>query len=431
MPANNMIQYVLLNRAQYNALAVKEARTLYFIADTQELYRGSVNYSAAVVMHATGARPETGAIGKLYVNSTTGEGTVFDGTNWHVVIPAVSATVLDGSNNGVTAPVSGAAVKTYVESVAANALAQCVTAVGYDSSNKAITYTVDGTVTSVPLTKIATTLAYDGSTGVISLKDLEGTTLSSANIPLDNFITGGSYNTTTNTLDLTMQNGTTLKIPAADLVQIYHDLDSTTVNITISNTATDVSNYFVSDGQGGFVAATGTYVAGTTYYTDSTGETTVDTTGFVAAGENTIKADVKISSQADNALEVKSDGLYVPPSTTKMDKVGAGHTDEVVVADNTGNASASGYKVGGANVDTVAANRATTLATEAAVMAEKAAIEANAAATYVPLTNVVESADDIDVDNPSSALVLSEAAVVEAMSWIELTDESGNEPAEP
>lgn len=426
-----MISWVLLNRAQFDALQTKESRTLYFIADTKELYRGSSNYSAAIVMHATGARPAVGAIGKLYINSTTGEGTVYNGSTWSVVIPAVSSSVLDGNDNGVTTPVSGAAVKTYVESVAAATLAQCVTAVGYDTANKAITYTVNNQTTSIPLTKIATTLTYNGSTGVIDLKDLEGTTLSSVNIPLDNFITGGSYNSVTETLDLTMQNGTTVSIPAQDLVQLYHDLDSTTVNITISNTATDVSNYFVSDGQGGFVAATGTYVAGTTYYTDNTGETTVDTTGFVAAGENTIKADVKISAQADNALEVKDDGLYVPPSTTKMDKVGSGHTDEVVVADNTGNASASGYKVGGSTVDATVANRATNLATEAAVMAEKADIEATAAATYVPLANIVASADDIDVDNPSSALVLSEAAVVEAMSWIELSDDSGNTPSEP
>jgi len=382
MPAtNNMISYVLCSRAQYDAMASHESRVLYFLADTKELYRGDSNYSAAVVTHNADGRPAVGAIGKLYINSTNGEGTVYNGTTWSVVIPAVSSTVLNG-DVGVTNPVSGAAVKSYVESVAASTLAQCVTAVGYDTANKAITYVVNGQTTSVPLTKLGVTLAYDGATGVIALKDLEGTTLSSANIPLDNFITGGSYNDTTKNLVLTMQNGTTVNIPAADLVQLYHDLDSTTVDITI---ATD--------------------------------ETT---------GQNTIKADVKISAQADNALEVKADGMYVPPSTTKMDKVGAGHTDEVVVADAQGNASASGYKAGGATIDATVANRATNLATEAAVMAVKSEIEQDAQSTYVPLANIITSASQIDVDDPDTTKVLSEAAVVEAMSWIELSDESGN-----
>lgn len=385
LTGSKLVQFTLCTRAQYDAIVTKESRTLYFISDTKELYRGEANYSSAIVFHAAGARPAIGAIGKLYLNSTNGEGTTWDGSEWKVVIPAISNAVLDSNNQPVSNPVSGVAVKAYVESVASNTLAQCVTAVTYDATAHAVKYTVNGVQTSVPLTALATSLAYDSTTGVVSLKDLNNTTISSVNIPLDNFITGGAYNNTTKKLVLTMQNGGTVEIPASDLVQLYHDLDSNTVDITI---ATD------------------------------------------AQGNNTIKADVKISADSGNILEAKADGLYVPPTTGKMDKVGVGHTDEVIVADATGNAAASGYKVGSTTLNANAATQATLLATEAAVSAVKTSIEQTAANTYVLLSNVITSADDIDVDNPDPEKVISEAALVEAMSWNEIPDDPVT-PTEP
>ena len=95
----NIIQFVLLNRSQYDAIAVKESRVLYFIKDTKELYRGDVNYSSAIVFHNDNARPVLGAIGKLYINNATKEGTTWDGSKWTTVIPAISSTVLDGDDN--------------------------------------------------------------------------------------------------------------------------------------------------------------------------------------------------------------------------------------------------------------------------------------------------------------------------------------------
>ena len=373
---SNIIQFVLLSRAQFDAMGTKEARMLYFIKDTKELYRGNVNYSSAIVFHNNGERPLKGAIGKLYINNSNNEGTTWDGSKWTVVIPAISSTVLDQSGVGVANPVSGAAVKTYVESVAAATLAKCVTNITWDGTNRAVVYTVNNVDHSVPLTKLATTLTYDGTTGVVSLKDLNNDTISSINIPLDNFVTGGAYDDNLKALVLNFKNGTTVQIPARDLVQLYHDLDSTTVDITIGTDAT--------------------------------------------TGENTIKADVKISSVADNAIEVKQDGLYVAPTTSKMDKVGTGHDNEVIVADQYGNAAASGYKVGGNTLNSNATTQRTLLATEAAVTAVKNSIEQEAEATYVKLADIITTADDIDINNPSPEKVISEQALVEALSWNEI-----------
>ena len=385
--ANKLIQYVVLTRTQFDAIALKDSTTLYFVSDTQELYRGNMNFSSAIVFYDDGERPARGAIGKLYINNTSKEGSTWNGSAWSVVIPAISSTVLDSNEEGVALPVSGVAVKSYVESVAAATLAQCVTAIRWDGENKALVYTVNSSETSIPITNLATTLSYEAATGVLGIKDLTGTIISSVNIPLDNFVTGGYYNDTTKNLVLTFQNGTTVNIPAADLVQLYHDADTNSVDITIVNDAT--------------------------------------------TGENKIQANVKISNAADNAIEVKSDGLYIPSTATKMDKVGTGHEDEVIVSDATGNAAASGYKVGGSTLDTDTSKQATLLATEAAVTAVKTALEQLAEATYVKLEDVIENAADIDVDNPSAEKVISEKAMVEALSWIELEEEEEEEPAEP
>ena len=375
--ANPMIQFVSLTRAQYDALATKESRALYFISDTQELYRGAVSFSNAIVFHADGARPTAGALGKLYINQTTKEGTTYNGTAWQVVIPAVSqAVTTDTEKDGVAAPVSGAAVKAYVDAQASTTLAACITDVKYDADKKAITVTKDGKATDLPLTKLGAQLAYDATTGIVSLKDKDGTELSSVNIPLDNFVTGGAYNDTDKALELTLKNGNVIKIPAGDLVKLYHDLDSNTVDVTIATDAT--------------------------------------------SGLNTIKADVKVSATAGNAIQIKDDGLYVPPSTTKMNKVGTGHDDEIITADATGDAKASGFKVGAATLNADATAQAKLVATEAAVAATKADIETAAGTTYVKLTDVITSAADINPDNPSTTKVISEKALVEAMSWQEL-----------
>ena len=375
---DKLIQFTLLTRAQFDAMQTYEPRVLYFISDTKELYRGNVNYSSAVVFHADGERPALGAIGKLYFNTNNGEGTTWNGSAWVTVIPHINESVTDAEGKGVTLPVSGIAVKNYVDTVAANTLAKCVTNITWDDKARAVVYTVDNKNHSVPLTKLGTTLAYNAQTGVVSLKDLNNNTISEINIPLDNFVTGGSYNDQKKALILNFKNGTNVEIPAASLVQLYHDYDTPTVDVTIR-----------TDEQ----------------------------------GNNVIAADIKLSATPDNAIEIKEDGLYIPPTTTKMDKVGEGHEDEVIIADYNGNAKASGYKIGADTLNSNLETQKKLLATEAAVTAVKNDIEQRAEDTYVKLQNVISSAEDIDVNNPDADKVISEYALVEAMSWNEIPDE--------
>ena len=83
--------------------------SLYFLTDTHEIYKGSVPFTESVVIYS-GAEPTSPARRKIYINSTTGEGKIYTGSEWQTVIKPIDSTVTpDGTN-----PVNSEAVIAYV-----------------------------------------------------------------------------------------------------------------------------------------------------------------------------------------------------------------------------------------------------------------------------------------------------------------------------
>ena len=77
--------------ADYAALETKDTNTLYFVEETGQVFRGSKNYSEAVVLYNTDgagspARPTSGAVGKLYVDATTLAASAWDGAAYKDVV---------------------------------------------------------------------------------------------------------------------------------------------------------------------------------------------------------------------------------------------------------------------------------------------------------------------------------------------------------
>lgn len=351
--------------ADYNAIKTKDNNALYFIQETGEIYKGSQSFTESVVFYGTSdtdVRPAVGARGKIYLHATTLAGSIWDGSAYKDVIKQITvddAVTADGAN-----PVTGKAVADYVASEVGEGIKKVVKTVEYVEDSVALRVTLqDATVSDIPLTKIATQLTYDGATGVLSLLDHADSTLASVNIPLDNFVKEGTYDADTKEIVLTMQNANEVRIPASALVDIY------------------------------------------------TGDTTSSATVEVSEG-NVITATVKVSAAEGNLLEVADDGLkvVVAADATKMDKVEAEHADELLAADAEGNAKLTGVKVGGATL--AATPDATTVATEAAV---KAVVDALGIEDYVAKADIV--VDALNEDAPSSEKVVSEAAVVAALSW--------------
>ena len=79
--------------AQYSALPVKDANTLYFIDG--QIFKGDVSYSDQIAVVA--ALPDTLVAGKVYVNTTDKSVTYYDGTTSTVVVPATVGAIGDST----------------------------------------------------------------------------------------------------------------------------------------------------------------------------------------------------------------------------------------------------------------------------------------------------------------------------------------------
>jgi len=347
--ANSLIKWIMTNSTVYAALATKDTNALYWLEDTQEIYKGATAYTQSTVFYA-GTLPAKGAQGKIYIESTTLKGSVWNGSSWTTVIQSITQTVVATDQ---VLPVSGKAVADYVAAQGATIAAQAVTDITYDETAKAIKFIKDGNQASVPLTKLGTSIAYDGSTGVVTLLDAAGTSLSTVNIPLDNFVKSGLYDDTAKAMVLTMQNGGTVSIPAVDLIKIYHASETDTVDISIQ---------------------------------------TVN-------GSNVITATVKVSATANNALVANADGLYVDKEAilkiADVAKVG-----KVVTVDANGHAISSEMLL-------------TDLATNVGVAAIKATLETN----LVAKASIVTSGTSVNLDAPSDSIIVSEKALVDMLTW--------------
>lgn len=360
--------------ADYAALEPKDTNTLYFIEETGQVFRGSKNYSEAVVLYNTDgagnpARPASGAVGKLYVDATTLAASAWDGAAYKDVVKPVDATVIESSVN----PVAGGAVKTYVDSAVAAAKSEItgvtdklVKSVAYDATDKQLDITLnDNSVTNVDLTNLAVSMEYASETGLLVLKDKAGTQLSQVNLPLEQFVVSGTYESDSKEIVLTLNNDTEVRIPAASLVDVYTGGNTDNVKVSVS-------------------------------------------------GANVITATVVVDPVEGNLLTSSATGLKVMADATKMDKLeGATVGAVVVVAADGAAVEASTVTVGGAALE--AEPTATKLATEKAV--------ADAIATAVAdvdLSGYVAKTD-ISTAIPESAgadtKVASEKAVMDALTW--------------
>ena len=102
--------YSITNEEYINAAtADKTDDRLFFLKDTGEIYKGTELYSKSVEF--VSEFPSNPAINRLYINATTLEGRVYDGSSWTTVLNPIQ-NVVDSSNtiSGVT----GKAVVDYV-----------------------------------------------------------------------------------------------------------------------------------------------------------------------------------------------------------------------------------------------------------------------------------------------------------------------------
>lgn len=322
-----MITWHYITSDVYHAAsdAQKTNDKLFFLSDTGEIYRGKQLFTESVILHST--EPTVKAIGKLYINSTTLEGRIWNGTSWSTVIRPVQAAL---TASDATNPVSGKAVADYVskriEDVTGSG--NLVASVAYAEATNTLSVSMaDGNTETIPMNNVAADLVYDKDTGKLQVKNASGTAIGSGiNLDLERFVSAASYDHDSRTITLEFNSGDPLTINVGDLVDTYTGVNNETINMTVEG--------------------------------------------------NKITANVKVSETSDNVIQVYADGLYVAPTdiSGKMDKVTSANDGMLAAFDGNGNVKAAGYIGGGALLKDPSSESSATLATEAAVYAIKTAL---------------------------------------------------------
>lgn len=420
-----MITWHYITRATFDAADVSEKTSdkLFFLSDTGEIYRGTQAFTESVIMYTE--EPSVKAVGKLYINSNTLEGKIWNGSSWTVVIQAVQASM---AADNTTLPVSGKAVadyvKTQIESVTGSG--ELVADISYTAdSNKLVVTMADQTTDEVELTNVAVDLVYDNKTGLLQVKNAAGTTIGSGiNLDLERFVSSAEYDHEQGKILLTFNDGgTPLEIDVGDLVDTYTAANSSTVSMTVTGNKF-TAEAIVSSAEGNLLQKTdnGLYVA-----IDLSGKMDKDTDAVkgnlakfdangnavdaaLTAGGATLAESASASVLATEAAVAAIRTTLQAAINKKMNMVNIGKADEVLTATADGHAQVSGVKIGGATLS--ATPNAATLATEAAVnthVVNYAVAKTDIVANGSMATTVAEASD---------TLVPSEAALVNAISWI-------------
>lgn len=399
--------------------ADKTSDKLFFLSDTGEIYRGTQAFTESVVIYTE--EPTVKAVGKIYINSTTLEGKVWNGTAWTTVIQPVQATI---TTTDTAKPVSGKAVADYVTTAIAGVTGSTdlVKDVEYTAASNTITVTyADDSTEAIAMAGVAADLVYNSTSGLLQVKNASGTTIGTGvSLDLERFVSSASFDSNSGEITLVFNDESDpLNIDVSALVDTYTAANSTTISMSVTGNQF-TAQAIVANTTGNMLSATenGLYVAAT----DITGKIDVvsdatennvaifDANGGVADSEVAIGGATLASSpsSATLATEAAVNAVANALSTTvsgKMTKVTAADVGEVIIAGSDGDASASGVTIGGEAFN--ATPNVTTLATEKGV-----------AAYAVALTNVVADGDmATTVDAASDAKVTSEKAVVDAMTW--------------
>lgn len=377
----SQVLFYAVTAAQYAGITTKDSNALYFITDGNRIYKGGVPYTHPVEVVTT--FPTSGLTGTLYVHKTTYEAKVWNGTAWSMIsLPVVTSIGTSPTNTQLP---TAQAVKTYVDAEIVNVntgLSGAVSNVGYEEASKSLAVQKGaGEAVVTPLKGLFDGATYNGASGVLSFTTNGGTPVT-VTLPVEQFLSAAAYNEETHILTLTLNNDTEFDVNLADLVDTYEGGSTTSVVVNIAGgvvTATvkvssETGNQISVKSDGLFVPAT-----------DITGkmDKTAGTAGTLLTGDaagNAVRTDKKVvttltnldtdvpTTKAVTAVTSSIDTKATNAQTAangKMAKVAAAANGQVIVANASGDATASGKAIGGATLaDTPNAN---TLATEAAV----------------------------------------------------------------
>lgn len=319
-----------------------DTQTIYWL-DNGTIYVGNSLYGGKISLITED--PQYPEQNTLYVNSTDFSAKVWNGVSWDTVAKGYTVNITDSSTDELMP--TAKAVATYVQNKIADVAASGtgVTSLSY-ASNGQLAMTKDGTNSTIDLTGMTYSPTYDSATKKLTIP-VVGSSALEVSLAQDTVVKAGKYNEDTDEIWLTIADDGSyddetklIKIPVSGLIDVYTGKATNTATTTVSAT-------------------------------------------------NEISVDVKISAESGNSLTAKDDGLYVsvPSDTTKVNKVEAGHVDEIITATAEGDIKLSGTKVGGSTL--ASTPDATTVASEIAVKTYADAVAQNALSNAKTYTDSV------------------------------------------
>jgi hypothetical protein len=248
----------------FHALTTKNPNAFYFLEDSRELYIGNSLYTEPVRVY-TGALPVTPARGVLYINETTGVGSMHNGSGWRTVFRAVVTTITATATDD-TLPTSKA-VKDYVNERIKDITSGdgIVTDVSpaVDHTGDAIpgTLTVtkgNGSEIEVELEGMAHGVTWDSANMVLTVPMVGSAVPLTINIPKDEFVEDGYFDPDTAgtppepAIVLILKSGSEIRIPAHSLINLYTSGSGVndTVTIVIDPATEKISAMFKVDTTG-------------------------------------------------------------------------------------------------------------------------------------------------------------------------------------
>ena len=181
--------------------SLKTLDKIYFLTDTGEICRGTKNYTNSVIFYET-LPTENIVRNRLYVNKTTLEGKVYDGTDWITVTKDV-----DSRTKNI---IESWLLKTFV----------------WNTTNKTlnIQYPINTAQDKViKLTGLGVSLKLDSTTNKLSLIDVDGNTIGTEiQLDLERFVTAGEYDAANNKIKLYFDAAKTdfIEIPVPEIFKV-------------------------------------------------------------------------------------------------------------------------------------------------------------------------------------------------------------------
>lgn len=398
-----MLTWNYITRSIYDTInsSIKTSDKLYFLSDTKEIYRGKDPFTESIILYKS--IPTSPAVGILYINDISLEGRAWNGTSWITVI------------NGIKNYNDPDSIKSSELSYTTNEIEPVPEGIKdisfHRESNNLIIKDVDNNTTLVPLSSITMDFIYDISNNTIITMNAN-LIIQDQKIDIDlrDFIKTVNY--ISNTIIILFNNDKNpIRIPLNTLINVK-DINSEYISITVTGNAF-VAEAVVLENEGNMIELEdmGLYAAVVDITKSEDYDSLISATLISVSdeGNDDLINNISISTLSTNVaiddIVTTLNGIV----STRMKKVGPGHTDEVIIADTNGDALASGSKIGLERFKDAPDN--ITLATEKGVttyVEDNLIIKSN----VVVAGNMAES-----VSGASDDKVISEKAIVDAMTW--------------